>query len=711
MDAFPLLFLIDLARSQNRLSYPKYLQEISKTQDINDFDKLGDFFTAEIENSSLQTQDSTNYFLFVAEQGLWYFFLKRDSESLMHGIELFKHRMQAIKSLENVDFPGKAWDQYLNMISAGFLRLMRHTPIETFESVLNELDWSVFPKPFISRISTLIGLVYSQEEEAEQRIKARIWLQKSVKDSEAEGNLGNYFYLINFHQAEKNVENHKRIGTLIQQLKKSLEQIESEKIKALFQMGIFELEAELMASNFSHFNDEMTLLEHCQQQLRKLETSFAQRNDLPSFSRARVESVIARLYEQLYSFTEDDLEKASFSKYAIQHIEHAVHLSEKYQNIHQSILYRLQHAQIAVKTNAALTEKGIKEQVQYFKKRLDYPNYGEALGTYLDLLVRNEVAQKSYDLLLDAFKWGNKRMENGGFYVLTNTLQLANRIFLAETTKPGVSWMVEILDGFFAKVQEIMDAIEHQFEFTGYRLIEQFRNAYHEFEPVSHFNIKVYYLYQWYQAKSIRLGALMSKDELSLKLVNSFLQELEEEDNALSFIKADWDEFKKVPNSVRNKTLNKCINISKGDLPLAADHLDFSYRNLRSYITFKEVNRLGFFLDMQQTSNRQLEQGIRYMFYDLYKQGTIFEVVFDMPKFLVNYANTGFFSQDLERELSIKGTTAKKYIKIMIEIGLIRQDKTTGRKHYYRLLRENVMNRLGKDKTTFIGTQVVDPIN
>ena len=90
------------------------------------------------------------------------------------------------------------------------------------------------------------------------------------------------------------------------------------------------------------------------------------------------------------------------------------------------------------------------------------------------------------------------------------------------------------------------------------------------------------------------------------------------------------------------------------------------------------------------------------MFYDLYKKGTIFEVVFDMPKFLVNYAKSGFYSQDLEQELDIKGTTAKKYIKIMMEIGLIRQDKTTGRKHYYRLVRENVMNRLGKDQNTLI---------
>jgi hypothetical protein len=200
----------------------------------------------------------------------------------------------------------------------------------------------------------------------------------------------------------------------------------------------------------------------------------------------------------------------------------------------------------------------------------------------------------------------------------------------------------------------------------------------------------------------MRISAQVSGDKTNTDLANMLIQKLENDNNPLSFIKGDWKEFKDVPNDVRNKTLNNCINISKGDLPLAAEHLDFSYRNLRSYITFKEVNRLGFFLDITETSNRQLEQGIRYMFYDLYKKGTIFEVVFDMPKFLVNHANSGFYSQDLEQGLNIKGTTAKKYIKIMMEINLIRQDKTTGRKHFYRLIRENVMKRLGADPSSLI---------
>ncbi len=107
---------------------------------------------------------------------------------------------------------------------------------------------------------------------------------------------------------------------------------------------------------------------------------------------------------------------------------------------------------------------------------------------------------------------------------------------------------------------------------------------------------------------------------------------------------------------------------------------------------------MGFFLDEKDTKSRQLEQGIRLMFFDLYKRGTIFEVVFDMPRFLVEHIKGGFSSQDLEEALDIKGTTAKKYIKIMMEVDLIKLERSVGRKHFYKLRKDNIMNRLGQEQ-------------
>ncbi len=315
-----------------------------------------------------------------------------------------------------------------------------------------------------------------------------------------------------------------------------------------------------------------------------------------------------------------------------------------------------------------------------------------------------EAGTKSFELIQEAFKFANRKYEQGqgGFSLTLGLFKLTNDLLLEEIKRPGVSWIVSILDQLFLNIIEAIEVLKAEWEKIGKSLTEAFREEFLRFEPISHFNLKVYLSYQLYEIKVMRLGAIVNDDKISLGLADKLLSELENENNPLSFIKTDWDEFKNVPNHVRNSTLNKCINISKGDLPLAAEHLDFSYRNLRSYITFKEVNRLGYFLDLKLTNNWQLEQGIRFMFYDLYKNGTIFEVVFDMPKFLVEHAHTGFFSSDLEENLSIKGTTAKKYIKIMIEIGLIRQDKNTGRKHFYRVERENVMKRLGKDQATMI---------
>ena len=703
-NAFSHQFLLELSQRSDKLLMPSFLKEAVKKLEFSDFDKLSEFLKHEVQNSSLQDATSVHYFLFISRASLLHFFYRRELEHFQSIVEVVRHRMVAMRGVQDVEFPVAAWEQYLSLLEIAAKRLMRHVPIETFEEEIGKLDWSLFGREdgFIADLSTLLGFAYMNEDDRDQSVKARIWLQKALHErSGAEGLLSRMFF-VGYYQLEGGPELNSRIEQQLEAMRQTRDKAEHDAVERIYDSAIYEVEATHLRNTIAAFDDELTRLENSQLRLKELETSFAQNQTLPNFSRAYVESVIAMLYGQLYSMTDDDLEQASFSKQAVQHAEHAISIAEGYQDTTHAMAYRLERVRLAVDTQHALTEKELKELIQYYKKVQDYPRYLAAQQAFFDLLVRNDNAAKTYDQVLDIFKWGNKKIAQGGFFLIVSGMKMANTVMLNETEAPGVSRMVDILDGYFERVMQVIKELEDHLETVGKALVETFRRTYLAFEPVSHFNIKVYFLYQLYAIKVARLGALVNEDSLTQEVLDKLLSELEDNNNPLSFIQAHWDEFKLVPNSVRNKTLNKCINISKGDLPRAAEHLDFSYRNLRSYITFKEVNRLGFFLEIQQTSNRQLEQGIRYMFFDLYKRGTIFEVVFDMPKFLVKYSQTGFFSQDLEEELDIKGTTAKKYIKIMMEIGLIRQDKTTGRKHYYRLIRENVMNRLGADQATMI---------
>ena len=364
---------------------------------------------------------------------------------------------------------------------------------------------------------------------------------------------------------------------------------------------------------------------------------------------------------------------------------------------------RLRWLAVAAEQNTKTMEKELRDIHADFRKSSNLRAFAEATGYYARYFERQDISPKSYSIVMDMVRRGYKRIDDGGFYLVVKGLQLVSKILLAETRSPGVTWLVDELENFFATIAEMVDEMEANYEKIEQSAFHAFQQEFIRIEPASHFHIKVFLRYQLYEMKMLRLSALFREDESALVIANKLLSQITNENNPMSFIAADWEEFKDVPNSVRNKVLNKCISISKGDLPLAAEHLDFSYRNLRSYITFKEVNRLGFFLDEQDTHLKQLEHGIRLMFFDLYKKGTIFEVVFDMPKFLVQHAKPGFSSQDLEEALSIKGTTAKKYIKIMMEIGLIKLERSVGRKHFYKLRKDNVMNRVGKDQRVLIG--------
>ncbi|MEM6346137.1 MAG: hypothetical protein AAF927_19770 [Bacteroidota bacterium] len=680
------------------------LKEISRGNDLENLPKLEEQFDNELTNLSVQSKDSARYLVYLSEQGLLYYFYRHHEEKFNSLLEIIKHRLSAVKANYNLEFDFEAFEVFLNIIEGSFQRLNRTISIETFEeNFLNQIAWTKLPQDQIGSVSTLIGYTYAQEPQAEQRAKARLWYMKSSQEQTVPHNIANIYFLVDFFLQNGNGDKIEQANRLIDQVDQAAEGEDNARIKSILEASVLELSARVLLSDEAEEDDE-AFAEGVNIEVAEITQSLGKLNSLSYLQQLEMGALMGHLNAKLYGLAEDDVDRNAAAKKANQGIEQVLLLAQNGLDEKGIYQYRLQKAALAVQTETAHTEKDIKEIVAFFKRNNDFDGYLESIRIYLQLLQRNEAGNKSYELIQEAFKFANRKYEQGqgGFSLTLGLFKLTNDLLLEEIKRPGVSWIVPILDKIFNNVIEAIATLKEEWQKIGKSLTESFRAEFLRFEPISHFNLKVYLSYQLYEIKVMQLGAIVNDDKISLKLANSLLAELENDNNPLSFIKTDWEEFKNVPNHVRNSTLNKCINISKGDLPLAAEHLDFSYRNLRSYITFKEVNRLGYFLDLKLTNNWQLEQGIRFMFYDLYKNGTIFEVVFDMPKFLVEHAQSGFFSSDLEENLSIKGTTAKKYIKIMIEVGLIRQDKNMGRKHFYRVERENVMKRLGKDQTRMI---------
>jgi hypothetical protein len=700
--AAPQLFA-NLMTGASHLPFPNFLKDLVRKGDITNFRKIEDFFDLELPNLSVQDDQTAEYFLFISEQALLYYFYKHQYDAFNQALEISRHRLVALKSNRMLGLDFEGFEAFLELLDGAFQRLMKFISIEYFEeNFLNKIDWSVLDPASIGPVSSLIGYVYLNEEQTEQVGKARLWLSKSMQEGTAIDNVANVLFMKDYFLRHGNGDAQEQIRRLAAQIESSYDTVENQAQKSVLKGVSLILEASQLDMDEHHYDEQQARLAAYHQRVRDFELKVGKEDTIPFCVQLPLGTLIGRHYASLYPFAEDELEQSGFAKRSHQRFEQVLQLAEGGYDEKSIFDFRLQKAANAIETDMPQTEKDLKEVLTYFRKNNDYQAYVNTTGVYLKLLEKDDDGNKALDLIQDIFKQGSKKQDQGGFFLTYSALKLANETYLPETRKPGVSWIVSSLADFFVNVQEAIDNLESQLDLIGKSLVESFREAFLEFEPVSHFNFIVYLRYQLYEIKLMRIGAIQSNDKISLRLADRLLKEMTDENNPLSFIQAQWEEFKNVPNSVRNKTLNKCINISKGDLPLAAQHLDFSYRNLRSYITFKEVNRLGFFLDMQLTSNKQLEQGIRLMFFDLYKSGTIFEVVFDMPKFLVNHANSGFFSSDLEEELKIKGTTAKKYIKIMIEIGLIRQDKVAGRKHFYAVVQENIMKRLGKDQATLI---------
>ena len=692
--------LASLTRESSRFSYPKALKDIVRTGDLDDVKLLEEILAGEIANCSVHDNNGAEYFVFLSESALLFAAHRSNYNEFEKLYEVIEKRLQSLLSSGQSQIDAAGWIWYFKYLQGGSARLMRKATIESFERAIDDIEWDEIGSEFIYRVSAITGFVYQNETNAGKSNKARFWLQKAATEQEISRTLAAFLNLCDLYLADSKGDNMKRLQDQISKLEQYANSASDAGLARVYRTAVLDYQARALVARSAGHDDDIVKVEENLRTVREVEKNVTlDSKNIPGFAKAYLKSLFSSYYFSLSSSELDDDDIEDLLAMAMDDINEALTIAKRLKDESMRLQLRLDWMVIAARKQTKINEKDLKEVLNEAKKSDDHRAYVRAANAYADYYLQKRDAQKAYDLLLEMVKKGYKKVDEGGFYLVSFGLAKINTMFLVEVDRPGVSWMVNALTDFFAAMTDMIDSMESHIGNIGQEMFDRFLEEYIRLEPATHFNLRVYLRFQYYEMKMLRLTAIARGDVLGQKLAEKLITEISHENNPMNFVMATWEEFKDVPNSVRNKVLNKCISISKGDLPLAADHIDFSYRNLRSYITFKEVNRLGFFLDKQETNNKQLENGIRLMFFDLYKRGTIFEVVFDMPKFLVEHSKGGFSSQDLEEALDIKGTTAKKYIKIMIDSGIIKHERSVGRKHFYRLRKDNVMTRLGKEAT------------
>lgn len=700
-NGFYYQLLSGLARENNRFNYPRVLRELVRTGELDEVKKVEDALKSEIAECSLQNASGAEYFVHLAEHGLLFALYRENKEGFEELADLVEKRLHLLRGTGG-NFPDvESWLWYVGYLRVASNRLLRNITIEQFELEIDNIEWEELTPALISKVSGITGFVYLNEEIREKFNKSRFWLQQAVAASDISSGLVYYMNLADYFLSDTTGDAIKQIEGHIKTLENTANSTHDPNLSRVYRAAVLELQARALLFRNADADDDHIRVEESLRAVRELEKNIDyDGKNSPAFVRAFLKLAFSNYYLGLSKADLDREDIEDLLAMSMDGINEALSISRRMRDESLRRYLSVEWLRVASARGGKgrASEKDFKEILSLARKSDNYPALVRATKYFSQYYRNIGQGQRAYDVLADMQKRGYKRLEEGGFFLVLKAFEDINDLMNHETRLPGVSWVVGELENYFQSISDIMDDMENNLDRLGFSLFKSFREQYIAFEPVSHFNLKVFLRYQYNEIKLLRLSAIVSQDDGAQTIATRLMKEVGHDNSPFNFMLGNWEEFKNVPNSVRNKVLNKCISISKGDLPLAAEHLDFSYRNLRSYITFKEVNRLGFFLDEKDTKVRQLEQGIRLMFFDLYKRGTIFEVVFDMPKFLVDHSKGGFSSQDLEEALDIKGTTAKKYIKIMMEIGLIKLERSVGRKHFYKLRKDNVMNRLGQDQ-------------
>ena len=200
--------LVNLAKGSTSYNYDSYLKELIRKSEISNVEELFQFLGSELISVEVNDAKSASYFTLLAEMSLLFFLYRRDYDNFQQAKDIIDRRMVNFNGFSNQGYQKSEWTAYFEFIALASLRLMRKMSAEVFEEEVELMDWDEFSDSFIPRLSGLIGHVYTNESNADHRMKGKFWLQKAA--NEAENGLGLLYNvdLANYYFAseEANIE-------------------------------------------------------------------------------------------------------------------------------------------------------------------------------------------------------------------------------------------------------------------------------------------------------------------------------------------------------------------------------------------------------------------------------------------------------------------------------------------------------------------------
>lgn len=311
--------------------------------------------------------------------------------------------------------------------------------------------------------------------------------------------------------------------------------------------------------------------------------------------------------------------------------------------------------------------------------------YSENLSPKLS--IKNTV--RAIQHLSDGLRFGLKKIDSGGWQLILILLEHMVLIFcepkkVKPTGRKSFDTYYNLIPS--ARVEEcsrlweeILDflhetnlILEYRFDKIGTLDWEKYQTIFLDSWIIFKNFFSTYYKYQGIALDLWKLNASFYTDIPNLNLANFFISQMKDKNHPNEILLfGKWDDFKYVPDEYRNRILNRSISIAMGDLQIASRSSLCSYRNLRNYVTTGDINRLGFFDSELETYSKTLELGIRLLLADESRNHMTFEMIFEIPEFLISTASVGFSIQDLADNLSLQMNTARKYAHKLLQIGII----------------------------------------